>query len=91
MRDDRDSNYISVGKWMLLILIPSIPVIGWILVIVLAFTGTNETRKNYFRAFIAWVLLLIVGIVAMCLVAGSPALFQQAKDWWAKHHLNLGK
>jgi len=34
MRDE--DNYISVGQWMLLLLVPAIPVIGWILVIVSA-------------------------------------------------------
>lgn len=87
MRNDEDSNYISVGQWMLLVLIPGIPIIGWILVIILAFTGNNQTRKNYFRAFIAWILLIIMIIVALALVFGGiPALLQHIKDWQSKHH-----
>lgn len=85
MRDE--DNYVSVGQWMLLLLIPSIPVIGWILIIVLAFMGHNETRKNYFRAIIAWVLLLIVFIVVVGLIlVASPALLQDVKNWEANHH-----
>jgi uncharacterized membrane protein len=85
MRDE--DNYVSVGQWMLLLLIPSIPVIGWILIIVLAFTGSNESRKNYFRAMIAWVLLIIVIIVAAGLVlVAFPALLQDVKNWQANHH-----
>jgi Na+-driven multidrug efflux pump len=85
MRDDQDDNYVSVGQWMLLILLPSIPVFGWILVIVLAFSGRNQTRKNYFRAWIAWILLAVVVLILIGLLLGAfPALFQAVKGW-AKH------
>lgn len=82
MRTDNDDNYVSTGKWMLLMLVPGIPVIGWIMVIVLAFMGNNQTRKNYFRALIAWILLLIAAIAVFGVVlAHSPALLQQFKTW----------
>jgi hypothetical protein len=87
MSDNHDSDHVSVGEWMLLMLVPAVPIIGWILVLVLAFSGRNQTRKNYFRACIAWVLLLIVGIILAGLVLGAnPSLFQSIKDWQAEHH-----
>jgi Na+-driven multidrug efflux pump len=86
MRNDNDDNYISTGKWMLLILVPSIPVIGWIMVIVLAFTGSNQTRKNYFRALIAWIVLLFGVVVVSILILGyGPILLQHLKEWQAHH------
>lgn len=85
MRDE--DNYISIGQWMLLLLIPGIPVIGWILIIILAFTGDNESRKNYFRAIIAWFILIVVFIIIAGLVlVASPALLQDVKNWQANHH-----
>jgi len=85
MRDE--DNYISVGQWMLLLLVPAIPVVGWILIIILAFTGGNESRKNYFRAMIAWFVLVVVILVAVGLVlVAFPALFQDVKNWQANHH-----
>jgi uncharacterized membrane protein len=87
MRDDNDNNYISVGGWMLLLLVPLIPVVGWILMIVLAFVGSNQTRKNYYRAMLAWILLLIVGFFLLVFVFDAlPAVQQYMRDWQAKHH-----
>lgn len=86
MKDESDDNYISVGNWMLLLLVPIIPAIGWVLVIVLAFVGGNQTRKNYYRAMIAWVLLLIVGLVLLVVVFDAlPAVQQYWRDWHAGH------
>lgn len=86
MRTDNDDNYVSTGKWMLLILVPGIPVIGWIMVIILAFAGNNQTQKNYFRALIAWIVLLFGGIVVSVLILGyGPVLLQHFKEW--KAHL----
>jgi uncharacterized membrane protein len=85
MKND-DDNYISVGGWMLLLLVPAIPLIGWILIIILAFTGNNQTRKNYFRAMLAWVLLMVIGIVALFFVFGSlPALQQHLQNLQIRH------
>lgn len=85
MRDE--DNYMSVGQWMLLLLITAIPVIGWILIIILAFAGSNQTRKNYFRALIAWFLLIVISIIVFGLVVGfSPVLLQEFKNWQANHH-----
>jgi hypothetical protein len=85
MRDE--DNYVSVGQWMLLLLVPAIPVVGWILIIILAFTGSNESRKNYFRAMIAWFVLAVVFLVVLGLIlVAFPALFQDVKNWQANHH-----
>lgn len=72
---------------MLLLLVPAIPVVGWILIIILAFTGSNESRKNYFRAMIAWfVLAAVVIIVFGIILVAFPALLQDVKIWQANHH-----
>ena len=59
MSDEHDRNYISVGQWMLWLLLAAIPCVGIIVIIIMAFVGENESRKNYFRALILWTLILI--------------------------------
>ena len=54
MNTVRDNNYISVGSWMFMMFVTAIPVIGLIMLLVWAFVGDNESRKNYYRAILAW-------------------------------------
>jgi hypothetical protein len=74
MSRDSDNNYVSVGTWMLMMLVTALPVIGWIMIIVWAFTGDNETRKNYFRAILMWCLLLVALFVGLALLGQFPEL-----------------
>jgi hypothetical protein len=59
MNNDRGSNYISVGSWMWMMFVTAIPIVGFIMMIVWAFAGENESRKNYFRAIFAWFFIFI--------------------------------
>ena len=52
-------------------LVTGIPVIGWIMIPVWAFTGSNETRKNYFRAILAWILIATVIAIGVILIGGG--------------------
>ena len=64
-RQADDRNYVSVGAWMGMMFVTAIPVIGLIMVLVWAFAGENESRKNYFRAILSWVLIMVVLCVAL--------------------------
>jgi Na+-driven multidrug efflux pump len=78
MNRDDDPNYISVGSWMLMLFLAALPGIGLIVILVLAFTGQNQTRKNYFRALIAWFVLALVLMVIFGLICGMlPQAFQK--------------
>lgn len=55
---------------MLWLLLAAIPCVGLIVVIIMAFVGENESRKNYFRALILWFVIL-AGVVALIAVAGG--------------------
>ena len=78
VKDREDRNYISVGSWMGMMFVTAIPIVGQIMVLVWAFAGENESRKNYFRAILAWILLLVALCVAAFFVVGwlggGPAL-----------------
>jgi len=80
MSDESDRNYISVGSWMLMMLVTAIPCVGMIMVIVWAFTGENESRKNYFRAILAWFAVAVVFFVILALIGQGPALQRHRQD-----------
>jgi hypothetical protein len=73
MNDERDSNYISVGKWMWIMFVTAIPLVGFIMMIVWCFAGENESRKNYFRAIFAWFFVMIILLVLFYLLGNLPA------------------
>jgi uncharacterized membrane protein len=83
-----ESNYVSIGSWMWMMFVTIIPVIGWIMILVWAFTGENESRKNYYRAILAWILvfvLLIVGLIVFGgLVGNWQAIQKHIHDWMHK-------
>lgn len=71
MNDNSERNYMSVGHWMWLMFLTAIPCVGVILILVLAFIGENETRKNYFRALIAWFLILVALCVTVAVLSNA--------------------
>jgi len=79
-----DRNYVSVGSWMGMIFVSFIPVINLIMVLVWAFAGENESRKNYFRAILAWTLIMVVLWAALVAViihtGGMPAVQKFIED-----------
>jgi hypothetical protein len=79
-----DRNYISVGSWMGMMFVTAIPLIGLIMVLVWAFAGENDSRKNYYRAILSWVLILVVLCVALGVVlthfGGMPAVQKFIED-----------
>ncbi len=71
-----------------MLFVTAIPVIGLIMVLVWAFSGENESRKNYYRAILSWILILVALCVVTALVVGwlggGPALQKFIQD-----HQNL--
>ena len=78
MQNDR--NYVSVGAWMLMMLVTAIPVVGQIMIIVWAFAGENESRKNYFRAILVFFLLFVALFVCLALLGSGPAILKQLES-----------
>ena len=65
---------------MLLMFVTAIPVVGQILVLVLAFVGENESRKNYFRAILVWMGILICAVILLGMLGALPAIQQQLQQ-----------
>ncbi len=77
----KNKNYVSVWFWMFAIFVMALPCIGFIMVIIWAFVGENESRKNYFRALIIW-FLIFAAIWGSLIAAGlSPLLWQKLQIW----------
>lgn len=70
----KDENYISVWFWMFAQIICLIPVIGWVMTVVWAFAGQNQSRKNYFRAVLVWWVLVIVAFIGGLLFGIWPTI-----------------
>lgn len=60
--------------------VTALPCIGLIMIFVWAFTGDNESRKNYFRAVLAWFCVVVGLIVVLALVGQLPLLKQQLQE-----------
>jgi RsiW-degrading membrane proteinase PrsW (M82 family) len=81
MAKGNDRNYVSIWFWMLAMLVVAIPCVGWIMIVVWAFVGENESRKNYFRALLIWFLL---GTVLWLVIIGFgfwPTIQEQIQSW----------
>lgn len=60
---NNSSNDMTIGKWLLLFLISSIPMVGLIMLFVWAFSNDgNTTRQTYCKATLLWSLIM-VGVV----------------------------
>jgi hypothetical protein len=74
-----------------MIFVTAIPVIGLLMVLVWAFSGENQSRKNYYRAILSWILILVLVCVAAGVaigyLGGTPAIqkFIQDHQNWARN------
>jgi len=76
-----NKNYVSFWFWMFALFVMAIPCVGFIMMIVWAFVGDNESRKNYFRALIAWCVIFFVIWLALITLGFWPLIQQQISSW----------
>ena len=62
-------------------LVMALPCIGVVMIIIWAFTGENESRKNYFRALIISFLLMAAIWIALMMVGLSPVIMKTLAAW----------
>ena len=69
----------TIGQYIGWLLIGSIPIIGWILVIIFALDSSNKNRANFFRAQIVMILIF----VGVFLLFGSVLLSALSDLMWS--------
>lgn len=75
---------VSVGDWFVTMLLTSIPMVGFIMLLVWAFGGgAKESKKNYARAALIFALVgAAIGIiVTIIMMITSAAFFTQLRDY----------
>jgi hypothetical protein len=83
MANGKNKHYVSFWFWMLALFVTALPCIGVIMIVVWAFVGENESRKNYFRALIAWFLILTALWVGLLALGFWPLILEQLRAWLA--------
>lgn len=71
IQNNYNNNVVSVGNWVLTIILMGIPVVNLVLLLVWAFgDNTPVSKKNYAKAAL---ILMAVGIILMILFWGTIA------------------
>lgn len=71
-----DKTPLSLGSWVITVLLVAIPLINIIMLFVWAFGGNEDERKNFARASLIWMLIgflitiCFVGCVGCAAIAG---------------------
>jgi hypothetical protein len=79
MAKRRGSDVVSIWFWLISMVVLAVPVVNIVMTLVWAFTGENESRKNYFKALIV-MFFLIFGLMSILVSLGMlPALVDQLR------------
>lgn len=81
MASGNNKNYVSFWFWMFALLVMALPCIGVIMIIVWAFVGENESRKNYFKALLAWFVILTALWIVVAGLGFWPEIQKQVQAW----------
>jgi hypothetical protein len=84
MANGKDKNYVSVWFWMLAMFVMAIPCIGWVMILVWAFWGDNESRRNYFKAILMWCLIWAVVFAALLCLGLLPIVWNNLQKFGHK-------
>src|SRR4051812_30982040 len=85
MATGKNKNYVSFWFWFFALFVCALPCIGIVMIVVWAFVGDNESRKNYFRALIAWFLIGTVVWTAIMALGFWPEIQNYIQE---RLHLN---
>lgn len=66
---------LSVGQWVLTILIAGIPIVGLVMIFVWAFSGnTNINKANWAKATLIWIVVSIFVAIIILSITGVAFL-----------------
>ncbi len=61
----------SIGQWLITLLVMSIPCVNIVMLFVWGFGGGNQTRANYCKAYLIWFVILTVLGLVLSMVFGA--------------------
>ena len=64
----------TVGAWLITLLITSIPILNIIMLFIWDFGGNKDERENYSKAALLWMLICIILTVCLVGCVGCAAL-----------------
>ena len=74
INEHADTRPMTVGEWMLTLLVLAIPLVNLVMYLVWALSGTgNVNRRNFCRASIYWFLIILgtwLAVMVLAAVAG---------------------
>lgn len=71
----REGAPVSLGDWILTLIVLSIPIVGLVMMFVWGFSsGTHPSKQNYCRAMLIFLLIAIVLVVLIGIMGGFAAL-----------------
>ena len=84
----KDKNFVSIWFWMLAFIVMGIPILNIIMICIWAFTGENESRKNYFKASI---LLFLIGLALTIVLVSIGGAVPFIINFIQEQKMNLGQ
>jgi hypothetical protein len=79
----KEKNVTSVWRWIWIFFVQAIPCIGFIMSCFWAFSGDNESRKNYFKAHLILLVLMLAVWISLTSLGVLPGLKRQLKLYFA--------
>lgn len=72
---EREASPVSLGDWIVTLLILWIPLVNIIMLFVWGFSdGTHPSKRNFCRAYLIWILIGIVLVIGFMILGGMAAL-----------------
>ncbi len=69
-----DDNYVSIGFWLFSFLIMAFPFVNILMTIYWAFSGNNQSRKNFFRAVMLLWVIFITFLTVMIILGNKETI-----------------
>jgi heme/copper-type cytochrome/quinol oxidase subunit 2 len=81
MAKGKNKDHVSFWFWFFALFVTALPCIGWVMIIVWAFVGENQSRKNYYRAIIAWFVIFTAIWITIMSMGLVPLMAKQIEVW----------